>query len=146
MQVGCQASSFIGNVLLLHSLQTQRVFSAWMHSRDLHNTKDQSLALGDLIKTFSGGGNSSLGSDILQVEEVIRQCFPLDVYTYNLLLRKLTISEMDVACDYFERFCNKGYEPNRWTYDILLHGFLKVGRFSEARRWMDEMFCKGYMI
>ncbi|PHU09748.1 hypothetical protein BC332_21608 [Capsicum chinense] len=117
-----------------------------MHSRDLHNTKDQSLALGDLIKTFSGGGNSSLGSDILQVEEVIRQCFPLDVYTYNLLLRKLTISEMDVACDYSERFCNKGYEPNRWTYDILVHGFLKVGRFSEARRWMDEMFRKGYMI
>ncbi|PHU11752.1 hypothetical protein BC332_18682 [Capsicum chinense] len=142
MQVGRRVSSFIGNLLLLHSLQTQSVFSAWMHSRDLHNTKDQSLALGDLIKTFSGGSN--LESDILQIEELIRQCFPLDVYTYNLLLRKLTISEMDLACDYFERFCNKGYEPNRWTYDILVRGFLKVGRFSEARRWMDEMLGKGY--
>lgn len=142
MQVGRPVSSFIGNVLLLHSLQTQRVFSAWMHSRDLRNTKDQSLALGDLIKTFSGGGN--LESDILQIEELIRQCFPLDIYTYNLLLRKLSISEMDLACNYFERLCKKGYEPNRWTYDILVHGFLKVGRFSEARRWMEEMFGKGF--
>lgn len=142
MQVGRRVSSFTGNVLLLHSLQTQRVFSAWMHSRDLRNTKDHSLALGDLIKTFSGGSN--LESDILQIEELIRQCFPLDIYTYNLLLRKLTKSEMDLACNYFERLCKKGYEPNRWTYDILVHGFLKVGRSSEARRWMEEMFSKGF--
>ncbi|CAN4109996.1 unnamed protein product [Withania somnifera] len=142
IQVGRRVSSFIGNVLLLHSLQTQRVFSAWMHSRDLHNTKDQSLALGDLIKSVSGAGN--LESDILQIEELIRQCFPLDIYTYNLLLRKLTISEMDLACNYFERLCKKGFEPNRWTYDILVHGFLKVGQFSEARRWMEEMLCKGF--
>ncbi|KAK4355744.1 hypothetical protein RND71_024715 [Anisodus tanguticus] len=142
MQVGRRVSSVIGNVLLLHSLQTQRVFSAWMHSRDLRNTKDQSLALGNLIKTFSGGSN--LDSDISQIEELIRQCFPLDIYTCNLLLRKLSISEMDLACNYFERLCKKGYEPNRWTYDILVHGFIKYGRPSEARRWMDEMFSKGF--
>ncbi|XP_009788310.1 pentatricopeptide repeat-containing protein At1g71210, mitochondrial-like [Nicotiana tabacum] len=142
MQVGRQMSSFIGNVLLLHSLQTPRVFSAWMHSRDLRNMKDHSLALGELIKTFSGGSN--LDGDILEMEELIRQCFPLDVYTYNLLLRKLTISEMDLACKYFDRLCKKGYEPNRWTYDTLVHGFLKVGRSSEARKWMEEMFSKGF--
>ncbi|XP_019225213.1 PREDICTED: pentatricopeptide repeat-containing protein At1g71210-like [Nicotiana attenuata] len=142
MQVGRRMSSFIGNVLLLHSLQTPRVFSAWMHSRDLRNMKDYSLALGELIKTFSGGSN--LDGDILEMEELIRQCFPLDVYTYNLLLRKLTISEMDLACKYFDRLCKKGYEPNRWTYDTLVHGFLKVGRSSEARKWMEEMFSKGF--
>lgn len=142
MQVGHRVSSFIGNVLLLHSLQTQRVFSAWMHSRDLLNTKDHSLALGDLIKTVSVGTN--LENNILQIEEQIQQCFPLDIYTHNLLLRKLTNSEMDLACDYFERLCKKGYEPNRWTYDTLVHGFLKVGRSSEARRWMEEMFSKGF--
>ncbi|XP_016435291.2 pentatricopeptide repeat-containing protein At1g71210, mitochondrial [Nicotiana tabacum] len=142
MQIGRRVSSFIGNVLLLHSLQTPRVFSAWMHSRDLRNMKDHSLALGELIKTFSGGSN--LDGDILEMEELIQQCFPLDVYTYNLLLRKLTISEMDLACKYFDRLCKKGHEPNRWTYDILVHGFLKVGRSSEARKFMEEMFSKGF--
>ncbi|XP_055824556.1 pentatricopeptide repeat-containing protein At1g71210, mitochondrial isoform X2 [Solanum dulcamara] len=142
MQDGRQVSSFIGNVLLLHSLQAHGVFNAWMHSRDLRNTKEHSLALGNLIKTFSGG--CKLESDILQIEELIRQCFPLDIYTYNLLLRKLSISEMDLACNYFERLCKKGYEPNRWTYNILVQGFLRVGRSSEARRWMEEMFSKGF--
>ncbi|KAL6966644.1 hypothetical protein U1Q18_032424 [Sarracenia purpurea var. burkii] len=139
MKVGRHISSFIGNVLLLHSLRSQDLYWAWVRSRDMLNETSSSWMLGQLIGAFS---SRRVDQDIRELEAAIEQCFPLDIYTYNMLLR-LTMSRMDDACDLFNRLCQKGYEPNRWTYDTLVHGFLKNGRTSEAKRWVEEMFQKG---
>uniref|UniRef100_A0A5B7CA36 Pentacotripeptide-repeat region of PRORP domain-containing protein n=1 Tax=Davidia involucrata TaxID=16924 RepID=A0A5B7CA36_DAVIN len=142
MEVGRHVSSFIGNVLLLHSSKTHRLYEAWVQSRDVHNLTSRSSSLGKLIGAFSG--HIRVTQDIEDLEEVIQQCFPLDIYTYNMLLRKLSTSHMDHACELFNRLCQKGYEPNRWTYDILVHGFFKHGRTFEGKRWIQEMFRRGF--
>lgn len=51
---------------------------------------------------------------------------------------------MDLACEYFNRICKRGFEPNRWTYDILVHCFLKRGKKAEARIWLEEMLRNGF--
>lgn len=142
MQSGRKVSSFIGNVLLLHSLRTKKLYDVWLNSRNDQNTTIKTLKLGKLIETFSGCGNTSM--DINEIEELIQQCFPLDIYTYNLLLRRLSMCEVDYACGYFNTLRKKGYEPNRWSYDIIVHGLSKCGRTSEARKWLTEMLGKGY--
>ncbi|CAK9170756.1 unnamed protein product [Ilex paraguariensis] len=141
INIGRPVSSFIGNVLLLHSLKTEELFGAWARSIDVHNLTPSSLMLGELIGAFSG---CKAGKDIEIIGELIERCFPLDIYTYNMLLRRLCMSDMDHACKFFKKLCEKGYEPNRWTYDTLVHGFFRHGRTTEARRWMDEMFGRGF--
>uniref|UniRef100_A0A2N9GYN2 Pentacotripeptide-repeat region of PRORP domain-containing protein n=1 Tax=Fagus sylvatica TaxID=28930 RepID=A0A2N9GYN2_FAGSY len=140
---GRHVTSFIGNMLLLHSLKTQELYDNWVHLKEVQNDKssDSSL-LGLLIGAFSG--RVRVSQHFVDLEEVIERCFPLDIYTYNMLLRRLSMSEMDLACELFNRMCQRGYEPNRWTYDILVHGFFKHGRKDEARRWVEEMFRKGF--
>ncbi|XP_057954354.1 pentatricopeptide repeat-containing protein At1g71210, mitochondrial [Malania oleifera] len=136
-------SSFIGNVLLLHSLKSKELYEAWVCSRGAHDeTSSRCSILGQLIGAFSG--RMTINQNIEGLEEVINQCFPLDLYTYNMLLRRLTKTQMDSACELFSRLQQKGYEPNRWTYDILAQGFFKQGRVAEAKRWVEEMFRKGF--
>ncbi|XP_019193844.1 PREDICTED: pentatricopeptide repeat-containing protein At1g71210 [Ipomoea nil] len=142
LRSGRKVSSFIGNVLLLHSLRTKKLYDLWLNSRNDENTTIKSLKLGKLMETFSGCSNTSM--DINEIEELIQQCFPLDIYTYNLLLRRLSMCEVDYACGYFNTLRKKGYEPNRWSYDIIVHGLSKCGRTSEARKWIAEMLGKGY--
>ncbi|GMJ03790.1 hypothetical protein like AT1G71210 [Hibiscus trionum] len=135
-------SSFIGNVLLLHSLKTKKLYEAWVQFRELlDETSDISL-LGQLIGIFSGCIEAN--QDIENLEEIIAKCFPVDVYTYNILLRKLSLSKVDHAFELYNWICEKGYEPNRWTYDIIIHALLKKGRRVEAQRWLEEMFDKGF--
>ncbi|KAA8547095.1 hypothetical protein F0562_003524 [Nyssa sinensis] len=117
MKVGRHVSSFIGNVLLFHSLKTRELYKAWLRSRDVHNVTSFSLTLDELIFAFSH--HIRANQDIEDLEEVIERCFPLDIYTYNMLLRKLSISRMDHACELFNR-----------TF--------------EAKRWVEEMFRKGF--
>ncbi|KAL6269595.1 hypothetical protein ACE6H2_026506 [Prunus campanulata] len=137
-KVGRHITSFTGNILLLHSLKSQELYEAWVQLRQVPNEKSDSSMLGLLIGAFSG--RVRLSQDIENLEEVIEKCFPLDVYTYNLLLRRLSETNMDRACALFNKMCQKGYEPNRWTYDTLVQGFLKHGRTSEARRWLEVMY------
>lgn len=141
MKDGRHISSFMGNVLLLHSLKSQDLYRAWVHSRDVQNETSSLRMLHQLIGAFS---SRRMEQDVKDLEEVIEQCFPLDIYTYNMLLRKLSMNQMDHACEFLNRICWKGYEPNRWTYDILVHGFFKQGRTTEAKRWVEEMFRKGF--
>ncbi|PSR86730.1 Pentatricopeptide repeat-containing protein [Actinidia chinensis var. chinensis] len=138
--VGRHITSFMGNVLLLHSMKSQDLYWAWLRSRDVQNEASSSWMLGQLIGAFS---HPRMNQDIKDLEEAIEQCFPLDLYTYNMLLRRLSMSHMDRACELFNRLCQKGYEPNRWTYDALVHGLFKHGRTAEAKRWLEEMFRKG---
>lgn len=141
-KVGRHVTSFIGNILLLHALKTQDLYDAWLHLREVQNETSGSSMLGLLIGAFSG--RVRVSQNIENLENVIESCFPLDTYTYNLLLRRLSMSQMDLAIELFNRMCQKGYEPNRWTYDILVHGFFKHGRTAEAKRWVEEMLHKGF--
>jgi pentatricopeptide repeat protein len=142
-KVGRQITSFMGNVLLLHSLKSRELYDTWVRWREVQDNKSSRTSiLGLLVGAFSG--RVRVSQDIENLEEVVEKCFPLDTYTYNMLLRRLCMREMDLACELFNRMCQKGYEPNRWTYDTLVHGFFKHGRKAEAKRWVEEMFRRGF--
>ncbi|KAF5744991.1 pentatricopeptide repeat-containing protein [Tripterygium wilfordii] len=139
---GCPITSFIGNTLLFHSLRTQELYEAWVLAREVQDETSSIAMLGKLIGAFCG--RLRVSEHIKSWEELIEQCFPLNLYTYNMLLRRLSMSHIDHACELFNRICQKGYEPNRWTYDILIHGLVRHGRTAEARRREEEMFMRGF--
>ncbi|KAL1814105.1 hypothetical protein ACET3Z_024170 [Daucus carota] len=144
---GRPLSTFIGNLLLLHSFKAENLYYYWIRSR--HNTTSFSWALGGLIRAFSPYISDI--PDIEDLEEVIQQLFPMDTFTYNLLIRRVIMAKripsgrrMENACSLFKRLCQKGLEPNRMTYDCIVHGFAKFGMESEARRWSEEMMRRGF--
>lgn len=141
-KIGRPMSSFIGNVLLLHSCSSRELFNAWYSSRHMQNLTAHSMTLGKLIDAFSDSIRGE--QDINTLEELIRQCFPLDLYTYNMLLRRLSVSKINISYEYLKELHKKGYEPNQWSYDIVVRGLLKIGRVAEARKIMEEMFRKGF--
>ncbi|XP_021739329.1 pentatricopeptide repeat-containing protein At1g71210-like [Chenopodium quinoa] len=142
-KAGRKVSSFLGNILLLHAMRSGDLYKAWLRSRDVSNETPSSAMLGQLIDVFSG--HVSLDSKAEDLEEVIQKCFPLDLFSYNMMLRKLSINKIDEACQLFKRLCFKGYQPNRWTYDIIVHGLYKHGRVAEAELWADQMLRQGYV-
>ncbi|XP_077235224.1 pentatricopeptide repeat (PPR) superfamily protein [Tasmannia lanceolata] len=142
---GRRISSFICNVLLLYTLKSRQLNRAWIQSGngDVKALDSLNLKLSQLISAFSGGIRVKQNLDNL--EEVVEQWFPADIYTYNMLLKGLTMEgRMDCACDLFNRICNQGHKPNRFTYDIIIHGFCKWRRTKDAERWMEEMYQKGF--
>ncbi|KAJ7960461.1 Pentatricopeptide repeat-containing protein [Quillaja saponaria] len=130
-KIGRSITSFLCNIFLLHSLGAPEIYDAWVHLRGEKDRESSRLStLGLLIGAFSG--RIKVNQHLKSLEDVIEKCFPLDTYTYNMLLRRLSMNEMDSACELFNRMCQKGYEPNRWTYDIIVHGFFKHGRTSRG--------------
>ncbi|PPD80361.1 hypothetical protein GOBAR_DD22709 [Gossypium barbadense] len=125
-----------------YSLATKKLYKAWVQFREGQDETSDISLLGQLIGIFSGCMEAN--QDIKSFEEIIAKCFPVDVYTYNTLLRKLSESKVDLAFELYDWICEKGYEPNRWTYDIIIHCLLKKGRRAEAQRWLEEMFEKGF--
>ncbi|KAK9683037.1 hypothetical protein RND81_10G114000 [Saponaria officinalis] len=142
-KAGRKISSFIGNCLLLYSLHSGDVYRAWLRSKDVTEETPSGATLGQLVAAFSD--RIRVDSEVEDLEEVIRKCFPLDLYTYNMLLRKLSIDHIDKACQLFKRICQKGIKPNRWTYDILVRGLYKHGRIAEGHMCAEEMHRRGYM-
>ncbi|XP_065879346.1 pentatricopeptide repeat-containing protein At1g71210, mitochondrial [Euphorbia lathyris] len=138
---GRHVTSFLGNTLLLHCLKSGELYDAWIRSTE-HETSSNLSHLGQLIGVFSGhfGGIQQIDN----LEEMIKQCFPLNLYTYNLLLRRLITSQIVDAFELLNRLRQKGFEPNLWSYYILLCGLLKHGRIDEAKRLADEMISKGF--
>ncbi|KAI4308260.1 hypothetical protein L6164_031353 [Bauhinia variegata] len=130
-KMGRPLTSFLGNVLLWNSLTAPELYDSCVHLRGV------SSVLSLLIGAFSG--RLRVDQQTVNFEELIQQCFPLDLYTYNLLLRKESMNNMEKARELFDRICQKGYEPNQWTYEIMVRGFLKHGRKSEAKSWIEEM-------
>lgn len=142
-KAGRKVSSFAGNLLLLHAMRSGDLHKAWLRSRDVSNETPSSAMLGQLIDVFSG--DVTLDSKAADLEEVIQKCFPLDLFSYNMMLRKLSINKMDEACLLFKQLSHKGYQPNKWTYDIIVHGLYKHGRVAEAELCLDEMLRQGYV-
>uniref|UniRef100_A0A0D9VBP5 Pentacotripeptide-repeat region of PRORP domain-containing protein n=1 Tax=Leersia perrieri TaxID=77586 RepID=A0A0D9VBP5_9ORYZ len=153
-ETGRPVSAFLCNVLLLHTLKGVDLVKAWKRSRDQSEqatVKPEEIKgrgvgrylIGELIMMFAGGIRNL--NDLEDLEEDLERHFPVDIFTYNMLLRGLSVvGRMDSASNMFERLCRKGYEPNRWTFDIMIHGFCKNGDIDEAERWMEAMHRNGY--
>lgn len=153
-ETGRPVSAFLCNVLLLHTLRGSGLLKAWTRSEDRSASIVASaeeikgrgagrILIGQLIELFASGIRNR--SDLEVLEEGLEQFFPVDIFTYNMLLRGLSMAgRMDTACNMFERLCRKGYQPNRFTFDIMIHGFCKHGIRSEAERWMEAMYRNGF--
>ncbi|KAF6142725.1 hypothetical protein GIB67_018436 [Kingdonia uniflora] len=142
-------SSFIGNVLLVHSLTDQELYRAWRRSgvENTDSSSSNSLTIGNLIALFSGGSKVDRYLGIM--DEVIELYFPLDLFTYNMLMKRaacLYMHTVDYAIELFDRMRKKGYQPNKWSYDVIIFGLCKNGRRDEALRWVDEMHRKGFEL
>ncbi|CAK8538590.1 unnamed protein product [Lathyrus sativus] len=143
MKMGRRLTSFLGNVLLFHSLISPDVYDTCVHLRCATEGESSPIStLSFVIGAFSGC--LKVNHSIEELEELIAMCFPLDIYTYNLLLRRVTNYDMDQACELFNRIRQRGYEPNGWTYDIMVHGFSNHGRNDEAKHWVEIMHEKGF--
>ncbi|MQL88210.1 hypothetical protein Taro_020766 [Colocasia esculenta] len=153
-ETGRQVSTFICNLLLLHSLKNPELSQTWdmvgipiekisVTDESGEGTHSNHLILGQLVSAFSGRIRIREGLDCL--EEVVEKYIPVDCFTYNVLLRALTMAgRMDYARQMFDRMCKKGHQPNRHTYDIVLHGFCKQGMKEEAAAWKNEMITNGF--
>ncbi|KAK3218895.1 hypothetical protein Dsin_012865 [Dipteronia sinensis] len=139
-----QFTSFIGNVLLFHSLRSRDLYDAWIRLRDTSNETSKYSLLGQLIGVFSG--DVEVDQDIGNLDEVIEQCFPLDIYTYNILLMLLSKGGMDCAYELYNRMCRKGYKPNKWTLHVLIQGLQQCGRTAESRRLLEKLVWKQDML
>ncbi|KAK3152056.1 hypothetical protein QOZ80_2BG0153690 [Eleusine coracana subsp. coracana] len=153
-ETGRPVSAFLCNVLLLHTLMGSNLLKALLRSREnlkpvevkseeIQGQEAGRLLIGDLITSFASGIRNM--NDLEHFGEEMEKYFPVDIYTYNMLLRGLSMAgRMDSACNLYERMCRKGYQPNRWTFDIMVHGFCKNGDRNEAGRWIDAMRRNGF--
>lgn len=139
-------TSFIGNTLLWHSLHTQKLYEAWTRSSAEMNGSSDMHTFGRLLGA-SSGRIRMVAEHVEDVEQVISQCFPPDIFTYNMLLRIVSQGDdVSSAINFFDWMCKKGLEPNRWTYDIIIHGLLKQGRRAEAKQLYEEMCMRGFTL
>jgi len=153
-ETGRPVSAFLTNVLLLHTLMGHKLLQAFLRSRDkskplelkgedIQGRKAGRLLIGDLVASFASGIRNM--SDLEHLGEEMEKYFPVDIYTYNMLLRGFSMAgRMDSACRLYERICRQGYQPNRWTFDTIVHGFCKNGDIIEAQRWMDALYRSGF--
>ncbi|XP_030522328.2 pentatricopeptide repeat-containing protein At1g71210, mitochondrial isoform X2 [Rhodamnia argentea] len=136
-KVGHHITTFMGNALLLHSLKSPRLFMAWARSRKEYEQISEISELGKLLGAFTGG--IITGEDVEDAEELIRCCFRPNHYTYDLLLRKLCMTDVNGAIELINRICKKGIEPDERTYEILAQSLTVHGRATEAKRWLKEI-------
>ncbi|KAH0875646.1 hypothetical protein HID58_073008 [Brassica napus] len=80
---GRRITSFIGNVLLYNAIKSKGVYEAWTRMRDVEEKIPEMKALGELIGVFSG--RIEMEGELRRLDEVIEKCYPLDMYTYNML-------------------------------------------------------------
>lgn len=146
MNVKCRRSStFIYNILLMHSFKLQQANQARVLFQLLHGQGFHPI-VGMYSMSFDGlsdawNSESSLGL----LEELIEQSFVPNIFTYNILIGTLCKEgKMEAACSLFNNMSKKGYAPNMLTYDILVHGFCRVRRVNEAYKLMEEMTEKGF--
>lgn len=114
---GRRITSFIGNVLLYNATKSKGVYEAWTRMRDVEEKIPEMRALGELIGVFSG--RIDMAGELKRLDEVIEKCYPLDMYTYNMLLKRVVMDQAEDVFELVERIVRRGYEPNEWTQRIL---------------------------
>ncbi|RYR00310.1 hypothetical protein Ahy_B07g088433 [Arachis hypogaea] len=133
-KMGRRLTSFLGNVLLYQSMFSPEVYNACVRLRGVKEEgKTDWSMLSFVVGAFYGHHRASHVEDL---EKLIAKCFPLDIYTYNMLLRKACKSDMGKAYELFERMRRRGFEPNRYT--TMVYGFKRHGMSDEAQRWFQE--------
>jgi len=143
IKMGLRLTNFLGNILLSHSLISPNIYHACVHLRGAEEEECSPMStLRFVIGAFSGC--LRVNHSVEELEKLISMCFPLDFYTYNQLLRRVTQYDMNQACELFNRIRQRGYEPNDWTYNIMVSGFSNHGRNVEAKWWVGEMHQKGF--
>ncbi|KAL1209449.1 Pentatricopeptide repeat-containing protein [Cardamine amara subsp. amara] len=110
-------TSFIGNVLLHYAMKSKKVYEAWTRMRDVEEKIPEMKALGELIGVFSG--RIDLEVELKRLDEIIEKCYPLDMYTYNMLLKMVVMNKVEDAYEMVERIERRGYVPNELTDRIL---------------------------
>ena len=141
-ETGRQVSPFICNLLILHSLKHIQLRRAW-ESMNLSAESPRGLMLTKLISAFSGGVR--IKEHLHCLDEAVEKYFPVDTFTYNILLRALSLEgRMDLACEMFNRIKKKEHRLNRYTYDVILHGLCKQGKREEAEVWKNKMVLDGF--
>ncbi|KAF8079849.1 hypothetical protein N665_0996s0006 [Sinapis alba] len=114
---GRRITSFIGNVLLYNAIKSKGVYEAWTRMRDVEEKIPEMKALGELIGVFSG--RIEMEGELKRLDEVIEKCYPLDMYTYNMLLKRVVMNQAEDAFELVERIARRGYKPNERTERIL---------------------------
>ncbi|CAN7087610.1 hypothetical protein Bca4012_101609 [Brassica carinata] len=114
---GRRITSFIGNVLLYNAIKSKGVYEAWTRMRDVEEKIPEMKALGELIGVFSG--RIEMEGELKRLDEVIEKCYPLDMYTYNMLLKRVVMNQAEDAFELVERIARRGYKPNQRTERIL---------------------------
>uniref|UniRef100_A0A1J3D5V9 Pentatricopeptide repeat-containing protein n=1 Tax=Noccaea caerulescens TaxID=107243 RepID=A0A1J3D5V9_NOCCA len=114
---GRRITSFIGNVLLYNAIKSKGVYEAWTRMRDVEEKISEMKSLGELIGVFSG--RIDMEGELKRLDEVIEKCYPLDMYTYNMLLKRVVMNQAEDAFELAERIARRGYKPNEWTHMIL---------------------------
>ncbi|XP_010521287.1 PREDICTED: pentatricopeptide repeat-containing protein At1g71210 [Tarenaya hassleriana] len=134
-KTGRPLTAFIGNNLLFNALKTRGIYEAWIRMRDDLEVTPQMRLLGELIGIFSG--RVRVMGEIKTLDEVIEKCYPLSIFTYNMLLRRLMMERVDDALEMVKRLCQRGYEPDQWTHMIIYQGLREAGRWEEAEKWLE---------
>ncbi|RYR45727.1 hypothetical protein Ahy_A07g031530 isoform A [Arachis hypogaea] len=133
---GRRITSFLGNILLYQSMFSPEVYNACVRLRGVKEEgKTDWSMLSFVVGAFRRHHRVSHVEDL---EKLIAKCFPLDIYTYNLLLRKAWKTDKEQACQLFERMCQRGFEPNQWIYSTMVDGFKRHGMRDKAERWFQE--------
>ncbi|KAJ1690353.1 hypothetical protein LUZ63_014508 [Rhynchospora breviuscula] len=157
-ETGRPVSAFLCNVVLMHTMKSRDLLRVWFKSREESKEKDSSesklnelphnqssgrLLLGQLIAAFSGG--IRMRDSLDKVVEEFEKYFPMNLYTYNMLLKAFALEgRMDLAREVFSRIYKKGYQPDRWSFDTMVYGFCKDRDKDEAERWMKAMSRNGF--
>jgi pentatricopeptide repeat protein len=143
IKMGRRLTNFLGNILLSHSLISPDIYHACVR---LRGAKEEECSPMSTLSFVIGAFSRCLrvNPSVEELEKLISMCFPLDLYTYNQLLRRVTQYDMNQACELFNRIRHRGYEPNDWTYNIMVRGFSNHGRNDEAKQWVEEMHQKGF--
>ncbi|MCI06075.1 pentatricopeptide repeat-containing protein, partial [Trifolium medium] len=96
MKTGRRLTSFLGNIFLFHSLRSPGVYDICVQIGGAEEGESSPIStLSFVIGAFSGC--LRVNHSIEELEELIAMCFPPDMYTYNLLLRRITNYDMNQA-------------------------------------------------
>lgn len=137
---GFRLTTYIGNVLLFNSMKNRELYDAWNRWRYMSNEMSQDSLFGQLIGIFSGF--VQFNGDVENLDEAIEQCFPINLYTYNLLLMLSSRGGMSCVYKMYNRLCRKGYRPNQWTYHVLIRCLHNSETTAESQRLIRELMWK----
>ncbi|CAA0329127.1 Pentatricopeptide repeat-containing protein mitochondrial [Arabidopsis thaliana] len=135
---GRRITAFIGNVLLHNAMKSKGVYEAWTRMRNIEDKIPEMKSLGELIGLFSG--RIDMEVELKRLDEVIEKCYPLDMYTYNMLLRMIVMNQAEDAYEMVERIARRGYVPNERT-DMILE---RANRILEERNSRSNLGRNGW--